>query len=173
MKETIKPTLLRDLLSLLGDIETLHGELLGSINGKVEAMRKNDHAVMRELGKREHSLVATIHEREGLRRQLMDVIGKEAGWPARTARGLSTSQLASRLSEPQRSQLIDAGNRLRQVVSRVARTNRVAGQIAGRILNHLQWVFASVKPRGENPVGYTGSGGLMDTSTTLVFDTVG
>jgi hypothetical protein len=173
MKETINETLLRDLLKLFEDIESLQGRLLQVIGEKVEAMKKNDHAAMRESGEREQLLARTIHEREGLRRQLMDAIGKEAGWPARTARAMSMSQFASRVSKPQQAKLIEAGNKLRLVVSKVARANRVAGQIASRVLNHLQWVFASVRANGEKPIGYTGTGGLMDTNTTLVFDTVG
>ncbi len=162
-----------ELVLLLNGLEALHMELVELIRSKTSAMKKNDVVAMRELGEREQALAAQIQEREGLRRQLLASIGEQAGWPARTARAFSISQLASRVAEPQRSALLEVGSRLRNAVVRVAKANRVAGNFAQAIVEHLRWVFAAVRPEGEQRLGYSGAGVVTAGGGRAIFDTVG
>ena len=173
MKKSIESSRFGDLLELLAGLEKLNAELVSLVRTKIDAMKRNDMGAMRDITAREQEIAGVVHEREGLRRQLMDLIGRQMGWSSRTARALSLSQLAARVSEAQRVALLAAGRRLREVVSRLARANRVAGAIAREISDHLGWVFASVRPRRAEPVGYSGLGGLVPRSETMILDAVG
>lgn len=173
MNKNIESARFCDLRELLAGLERLQVELVSLIRTKIDAMKKNDLNAMRDLAAREQALAGTIHEREGVRRQLMDAIGRQMGWPPQTARALSLSQLAARVPDAQRAVLLAGGRSLRQAVSRVARANRVAGAVAGQISGHLAWVFASVRPRQGGPAAYTGSGGLVARSENVILDAMG
>jgi len=169
----MEPTRLKDLIRLFGVLKDLHGQLLVLIQLKMDAMRRADLAVVNELNQREQAMVRRLEEREGLRRPLMDSIGAELGLPSRAARELTVSQLAARLSEPARRSLVDAANELRAVVAQVARLNRVAGAFTRDVMNHLKWVFASVRPKEDGPSGYTGMGVAATAADLRIFEAVG
>ena len=173
MRRHVEPKYLRDLLRLLDGLQRLHGQLLTLIRSKIDAMRRAEISAMRELSEQEQTLARRLEEREGLRRQLMDAIGEQLGLPPRAARALSVSQLASRLPEGQRADLLDTAGKLREAVAKVAQANRVAGAISREILTHLKWVFASVRPADVRPVGYSGDGEAVGTLDARIFETVG
>lgn len=173
MTRGMVPKRLRDLVKLLGSLQRLQGQLLILIQSKIDAMKRADIPAMRDLNDQEQTVVKQLQERDGFRRQLMDAIGEELGLPSRSARALSVSQLASRLPEPARTNLLDAAGRLHRAVSQVAQTNRVAGAVSREILNHLKWVFASVRPAEEKPVGYSGQGVPVGPCDTRILETVG
>ncbi|UCE58576.1 MAG: flagellar export chaperone FlgN [Phycisphaerales bacterium] len=173
MANVIEEKRFGELVLLLNELEAMHLELVDLIRSRTSAMKKNDVVAMRELGERERALAARIQEREGLRRQLVALIGKQEGWSARMARAFSISQLAARVAEPQRSTLIEVASRLRNAVVRVAKANRVAGEFAQAILEHLRWVFAAVRPEGERQLGYSGDGLVTAGGGRAIFDTVG
>jgi hypothetical protein len=83
------------------------------------------------------------------------------------------SQLAEHLPEAQREGLLNIAGKLRGVVSRLAQANRVAGVVSREIVNHLRWVFASVRPAGGQPVAYAGDGALVGPSEARIFEAVG
>jgi hypothetical protein len=173
MKTLIASHRFADLLKLFNTLVTLHDELLVLIRAKIDAMKKSDVNRIQTLTEQERQVARRIHEREGLRRQLMDGLGGQIGLPPRAARALSASQLAGRLREPQKTDLLEAAGRLRDGVTRMAATNRMAGAIAGQIINHLHWVFASVRPPGDRPMGYSDEGALVASSQTKILDAVG
>ncbi|MGB2986517.1 MAG: flagellar protein FlgN [Phycisphaerae bacterium] len=173
MTKAIEPKRLQDLLRLFSSLRKLQEHLLALVQSKIDAMRRADIPAMRELDERERAIAKRLHQREGLRRQLMDAIGEEMGLPPQTARALTVSQLASRLPGPQRPGLLNAAEKLREAASKATQVNRVAGVISREILNHLKWVFASVKPADGEPVGYAGDGALVAPAETRIFETVG
>jgi hypothetical protein len=173
MTQTVEPRRLNDLVRLMGVLERLHEGLLTLVQAKIDAMKRADMPAMSALKDREQAVVRQLREREGLRRQLVDWMGEEMGLPSREARAWSVSQLAARLSEPGRTKLLDAAGGLRQVISRVAQANRIAGAVSREILNHLGWVFASVRPVEGRPVGYSGRGAVVAASQTRIFEIVG
>ena len=173
MNKAMAPNRLADLLKFFNVLVDLHDDLLALIREKVDAMKHSDIQRMQALTEREHALAKRIHEREGYRRQLMDAIGEQLNLPPRAARALSVSQLAGRIPEPQRSALLEAARRLRARVTRTAAANRAAGTIARQITSHLRWVFASVKPREDGPVGYSGDGVSVGCGGTKILDAVG
>ncbi len=173
MDTTKKRAKTSDLIRLLDVQRQQQEQLLECIESKIDAMRRADVSAMQQLHQKEKTLVTRIREREGLRQAMMDAIGSGLGLPAGAARALHVSQLAGRLPEPDRGQLIDAAHRLRDVVFRLQRTNRVAGVISRELINHLDWVFASVAPKREKPAGYSGDGTVVRTSDVRVFEAVG
>ena len=173
MTRAVEPQRLNNLVRLMGILERLHERLLTLVQSKLDAMKRADMPAMNNLMDQEQATVRQLRERDGLRRQLVDSMGAEMGLPSQGARALSVSQLAARLSEPGRASLLDAAGSLRQVMSRVAQANRVAGAVSREILNHLGWIFGSVRPAEGRPVGYSGSGAVVAASQTRIFEIVG
>ena len=173
MRNATKSTRTNDLIRLLGVLRVQQQQLLECVESKLEAIRQADVSAMQKLQKKERTLVDRMREREGLRRQLMDAIGRDLGWPVGAGRALHISQLAARLNDPERVQLVDAAHALRDLVFRVQRTNRIAGAVSRDVLGHLHWVLASVAPRCEKSVGYSGEGAVVTVTGTQVFEAVG
>lgn len=164
---------IEDLIELLNRLSTLHEDLLGAIRRKIDAMKRADIDDMRTFGEKEQSIVVKISEREGLRRQLMDLIGRDLKLPAGSARTVSFKQLVARIPKAWHAALNEAGDRLRSCMTRVAAANRVAGEIARQIVTHLKWVFGSVRPDEGEPVGYSRTGMVVSNAETLLFDAMG
>lgn len=163
----------RDLTRLFDGLLACYQELLGVIREKLAAMKRADLHVMREMTIKEQGLARTIHEREGLRRQLMDALGAALGLSARTARTMTISQLASRVSADQALMLRESADALRDVIHEVAHSNRIAGAACREVINHMRWVFASVRPELDAPTGYAGDGARVTTPSTMIFEAVG
>ncbi len=173
MTTTVTAKRFRDLLRLFDALAELNERLFVLLGSKIDAMKRADLAAMRGCGEGERELVEQLQQREGLRRQLMDAIGEELGLSSRAARLLTVTQLASRISEPQRAALLKAADLVRKAVLKVAQANRVVGTVSREVLNHLKWVFASVRPRDEKPAGYAGDGVLVTSSGAAMFEMVG
>jgi hypothetical protein len=173
MTQEIEGKRLKDLVTVLGQLEQLHKELAALVRAKVDAMRRADVPALREHTESEQSLVNRIQQREGMRRQLMDVIGGGLGLPARSGRKLTVSQLVARVPDKQREDILAAAERLRAAVCGVAQANHLAGTIAGGLVDHLRRVFAAVKPKGERGTAYTGDGVAVAHGGDRIFEVVG
>jgi len=163
----------RDLTRLLDDLRATHEELLGVIREKLDAMKRADLRVMREMTIKEQALARTIQQREGLRRQLMDAIGAALGLSGGAARAITISRLAARLSVEQADALRRTARALGSVMHEVAHSNRIAGSTCREVINHLRWVFASVRPTPDAPSGYAVNGAHVTSPATMLFETVG
>jgi len=173
MPPTSEPKGLKDLIRLLGGLQRMHEQLLELIRDKMDAIRRADIAALRRLAQQEQTVAGRLQAREGLRRQLMDMIGRDMGLSTSAARAMTVSQIASRVPQASRDGLLDVARGLRDVIARVAQANRVAGAVSREILGHLAWVFSSVRPVGEKAVGYSGRGGTVGPAGTRIFETVG
>ena len=89
------------------------------------------------------------------------------------ARALTLSQLASRVGPPHREKLLAAGQALRGLATQVAQANRVAGVVAREVINHLSWVFRSVRPEDAGRVGYTHGNAAAPVADSRIFEAVG
>lgn len=172
MKRTIDEARFRDLVRLLDHLCGQHEELCGLVQGKIDAIKRADVDAMRLADVKERATAERIMEREGLRRSMMDGIGKELGLSSSHARALSLSQLAQRVAGTQRQLLERAGIALRDAVGRLARLNRVAGQVSVSILQHIESVFSAVTVQDDTG-DYTGSGRVRTGTGNLLFDAVG
>lgn len=162
-----------DLIILLDKMCGLHVELLEAVQDKTDAMKRADIHAVREACDKERALVQRIHEREGLRRQLVDVIAPRLGIAEATVRTMSVSQLATHVLSPDSDKLNKTAIKLREVMERLARANNTAGVIARNLVGHLRWVFASVRPSDETPVCYLVDGAVVSRSDTKIFEAVG
>lgn len=162
------------LLTLLEGLEGLHRELYDVICEKIDRMRTSDIDGMRESIERESKLVEQITEQEALRRQLMTVAGGELGIAAHTACTMNVRQLADRLPEPLRGELLEAADRLRSTVAKVAQRNRVAALVAREILRHFRHVFSAMTSTDSGQAsGYTQRGERRSASQRQLLDAVG
>ncbi len=173
MGQSLQSKQMGNLIKLLGGLQELHEKLRSLVEAKIDAMKRADIAAMGDVTRREQAATKRLVECHASRRRLMEAVGRELGLAPRNAQAITVSQLASRLAEPESSILRDAAGKLGEVASRLAQANRVAGVLSREILNHLKWVFASVKPAGRQPVGYSGTGALVGNDKRRIFDTVG
>lgn len=162
-----------DLVRLLDGLAVTHTELLDAVREKLAAMKRADLHTMREMTIKEQTLARTIQEREGLRRQIMDIIGSQIGLASGEARTLTVSQLATRLPAESGQALTCSVQKLRDIMHKVAQSNRVAGVACREVINHMKWVFASVRPKDDPPVAYADNGALVGSSATKLFEVVG
>ncbi|MEK6798158.1 MAG: flagellar protein FlgN [Planctomycetota bacterium] len=167
------PSRLPDLIRLFGHLAGLQDELFELIDRKIAAMRRADVAAMQECAAREQSLVQRLQEREGLRRQLTDLVGEELALPPGAARCLTVSRLAGRLGDQERRNLNDAAGKLRSAVLKVQQAHRVAGMICREITRHLAWVFAAVRPGEPAGPSYSPAGMVASRSGACLFETIG
>ena len=163
----------KDLVKLLHQLERLHDQLAVAVRSKLDAMRAADLTSLHAGGRKEQELVKRIHEREGLRRQIMDAIGDHLGMAPRTARLMTVSQLVERIPPEQGRPVGQAADALRNAVAAVARTNAIAGVVAKELVNHLRRVWAAVRPAGGDPVGYTDAGIPALGSSHRIFEALG
>ncbi len=173
MNKKLEPRRVRDLVRVLEELTGLHEQLAETMEQKIAAMKRADLIVLTQMTDQEKELAGRITERDGLRRQILDVLGTQMGLPSKAARALTAGELGAAASQPEREALGQARDGLRPVLDRVARLNRLAFAVSRAILSHLEWVFSAVKPRVSSPVGYAGDGGAVGLSGTQVLDAVG
>ncbi len=160
-----------ELLFLLDGLTRSHEELLAVVRDKVAQMRQASIEGLQQCLRSEEALVARIAEQEGLRKQLMDSIGRTYGTAAHRARAWTRTELAERLVEPQRSQFLEATRRLRGLVADLARANRLAGVVAQQVLKHFRHVFSAMSGSlSGQPTGYSASGNPLAGRNQTLFE---
>src|SRR5512145_2113062 len=118
------PGRLSELATVLERMAGLYGELTVLANDKVAHMGKGDLAALRTDVAREEALVRKSQEQDGLRRQLLEIIGRGYGIAAQAARRMTASQLLQRLEPAKRWELELAVGRLRTAARELAEANR-------------------------------------------------
>lgn len=162
-----------DLAKLLGQMSELNEQLAPVLESKIEAMRRADTEGMGTCEQREARLIEQLRERDGFRKQLMDIIGTELGLPPKAGRTLNLTQLGLRVNEAERAALVAAGNRLRSEVAGVRQVERVASAVSREILYHLQWIFAAVKPHDDHGNEYSPDGALVRRGGSAMVELLG
>lgn len=173
MSGSTKGKRVNDLVQLLDQLTELHQQLTDVIGLKIRAMRSADMSTLQDVRETEKQLVLRIHEREGFRRQLMDALSSELGVDKPTARQMTLRELEGRVCSSYQDALHEAADKLRAVVSQLARNNRVAGVIAAGLVNHIRWVWSAVRPTGSEDRGYTQEGGRETDKDARFFETLG
>lgn len=156
---TAKPRM-DELLALMSTLEELHGELAEVAERRMDAMRRADLEAMAALSVRDAELARRLRETEEARRGVLERIGSTTVRNGGRNRMPTVSQLSLILDEGERARLMDAAKRLRAAVFRSGRLHRLAGSVAREVLDHLRWVFASMREKGVGESGYgvTGQG---------------
>ncbi len=173
MSVRIETKRLRDLVRLYDGLRFLHEELFNVIETKIASMRLADVAAIQSAAEAEQAVVARMREREGLRLQMMEAIGRDLGLTAKESRSMTVSQLSARLAKPEGKLLAAAASKLQIALARTKQANRLASSIARDVVEHMKSVFASVRPREAAFVGYTGRGRNVAGAESSLFEAVG
>lgn len=166
--------LARDLVRLLIDMTSLHGELAMHMQNKLDAIKRADSDRITSITAREAVLAERAIEREGLRRQITSRLLAGLGRKATDASGspISLTQLAEYFPEPRRSQLLVAASGLREKVREINRLHVTLSMITREMLVHLGEVF-KVMCAGVGSDIYSRSGRRQKNGTAAVFEAVG
>ncbi len=163
----------RDLVALMCDLKELHEELLSVIGQKLAAMRRADTDALNSCLARERFLSDRIRQQEGLRQQLVRLMGQEIGLPAEAAQQLSLRDLAEELGEPRRAQLLGLAASVREVLAAIDRSNKVATLVTEEMLKHFRRVYAAMARAGHSAGTYSSGGELTTDRPARVFEAVG
>jgi len=161
------------LLALLEEMHQLCAELREVIGRKLAAMRRADTEAMAQAAGRERFLTERLEEREGLRKQLMELIGEQFGRDGKASRAMTISELASRVGEPLAVRLTALGGVLRQAMQQTAEANRVAALVGREMLGHFQRIYAVMAAGGREQSGYSRLGGAQSGAGARLFEVTG
>ena len=163
--------LARDLVRMLGQLRELYDELAARMRERLEAVRQADAGRIQAAVAVEQELAGRLREREGLGRQLARRLAEATGHPA--PRDATSSELAGRLPEPRRSQLLLAAAGLRDRVREVERLQAVLGLVTREMLVHLGQVLDVMRSGGRSSESYSRTGTSQRVGAANVFEAVG
>ena len=161
------------LLVLLERLEGLHLELRSVLSDKLESMRKSDMEALQNCVDRERALTTRINEQEGLRKQLMEHIGRGYGIAPQAARMLPARRLADRLTEPHRGKINAMADRLKAAVTEVSKLNALIGRVSSQVLKYLGEIFTEIRGVEASPGVYSKYGQTVTTRPVELFEAVG
>jgi hypothetical protein len=162
-----------ELCIVLDRLSGLYDELAGMAREKVMHMGRADLAALREDVSREEGLVRKAQEQDGLRRQLLELIGKGLGIAPQIARRMTSSQLLLRMEPGRRPEVERVVRKLRKAASALSEANRVTGLVSAQVLTHLREVFAAISRPDDGPVVYTPTGRTTPGGARRIFETTG
>jgi hypothetical protein len=157
-----------DLLDMLRGTKAAHQRLLAIANLKLDAMRTYDVDALLELAERERQELLATDQLELARRALQGRLAT-ALRPAEA----TTSNLAARLSEPRKSQLLVAAAELREVIERLARTNRMTSKISLAVVQSVGKVLKIVTGIAQHAGLYSRNGRKAAVQGVHVLDIAG
>lgn len=160
------------LVTVLGELKRLHDELAIVVQRKLDAMRAANADAIRSTCSREEFLAQKIREQDGLRRQLLELVGTQMGLAGEVARAMTVTELADRVGEPARSRLLVLAAALRERVRATADTNRVVGLVSHEMLKHFRQVYGVMAEANRAPGLYSRRGRNENPAIT-VFEAVG
>lgn len=173
MNTVMESSRVRDFIRLLSTLESLYVELGAVVRHKLEAMRHCRLDDLRRLGHQEQELTVRVRERAGFGRQLLHAAAAASGKAPAPANALCVTQVLAWVAPDDRAPLSAAVDRLRTAIFQTAQTNRIVEAATRETLNHLRWVFLSVRPQSDRPTGYSGSGAPLAIVDQRILDAVG
>jgi hypothetical protein len=154
------PGLSAELESLLRDLAAQQSELLALTVEHRAAIVRADPAAIASCVQRQAALFGRARAAEQRRRALVDA------WAPRE-RGITLTDLASRVEEPARARLLALGGQVRALVERLARENRVVRAATESLMAHMDGLVRQVARRLSQSGTYSRRGGI-DTGAPLV-----
>jgi len=124
-------TLFNNLMEQIKSLRDLHEQLLLAVRNKQRAMREGNMSNLESWSAREEFLTKRIHEVEELRQVANNELGKCLGFE----NSPKLSELAEKLSEPDRSKLLAMAGVLREIADNIRRANQVNDAVTREILN--------------------------------------
>lgn len=170
---TIDPKRVRDLLTLAGELTSLHGQLAEQLTEKLVAIKKADVELMVSIDERQAVVIRRINEREGLRKQWLENVAPTIGLSPKAARSLKASQVLSFVNNDQRQSLQKAFDALRGSVALVREKNEQVARISRGVLGHLAWVLSSVTQRPATEITYSPKGINPPNAGAMLLEAIG
>lgn len=170
---TIDPKQFQSLIDLMRQIEMLYQRLSRVIRNKIDAMKVGAFERMRTLEEEEGVLVEQVRERDGLRRQLFEAIGRAADDKKCDYRNLPVRKLANKLATPQRLELLQVSHSLKTSMTKLARVNQIVAAVSRGVLDNLRIVFESVRNGTGERDSYSGKGNPISRRAMGMLDAVG
>lgn len=164
---------LSELRVVLDRLTGLYAELTALARDKVAHMARADVAALRAEVAREEGLVRKAQEQDGLRRQLLELIGKGFGVAGPVARRMTATQLLRRVDEGRRAEIERSVQGIRRAAAELSEANRVAGLVSAQVLSHMREVFAAISRVDDAPAVYTPHGRAAQGGARRIFETTG
>ena len=127
-----------ELVTLLQDLLTANERALGLARARQEAMRVYDVAVLTGLIEREEIDGRAMETLEKRRRELLVRFRQVLGFEP------TTSQVAARVNEPLKSQLLGLAGQVRAVLEQIERINRVNAKVSEAVIKSLSKILKIV-----------------------------
>lgn len=163
--------LVNQLAESLAGLRRLYEELVAVLGRKLDAMKRADSDALGSCGARERFLAGQIAEVEVGRKQLLGQLQGQLGFDAR--RGVTISQVAERLDEPARSQLLVLAEGLRHLVTEADRLNQVGALVTKELLVHFRRVYEAMRMPQAGDGLYGPHGGREAVGAERLIDAVG
>jgi FlgN protein len=151
----------------------LHDDLRDTLAEKLERMRTADIDGVGRLIEQEQRLLGRIAEQEGLRKQIMEQLGRKFGMSAAFARTLPATRLAERLDATQGERLLTQAKLLKTAVQSVAVLNKMVNDVSTKVLEHMKDVFASITNDQESNGAYSYTGQTVVGRPRELFEAIG
>lgn len=173
MSATAADKRVAQLVTLLEEIQRLYAELADVLERKLTAVRRADTAGMTASSRRERFLVDRIRERDGLRRQLMVMLGQAWGVDGRTAEAMPVREVAGRVEGMLADRLTALADAIRAAMERVAHANRIIDVVGRSMAQHFRSVYDAMTA-GMRQRDVYARNGRTDTGAALrVFEMTG
>jgi hypothetical protein len=167
-------TLTAELGSVLNRLIGLQSELHGAIDEQLDAMRRSDAGDMMAAAQCEGRLCSRISALDERRREIVAALCECTGLVAPAGvQHVSLRMLAVGLDESQRTELLEAGQALREKMLQVAEANRVVELVSREMLAHFRDLFAAFTQDDDSRPTYSRGGSLEAGKGVKVLDAVG
>lgn len=163
---------LDQLLTVLGEIKRLYDELGVVVQAKLEAMRRADADGIRSACSREEFLTRRLGEQDGLRKQILDLLGESLALGERRGRTLTLREVGERVGEPWRSRLLSVAAALKAKLEETAERNRVAALVSQEMVKHFRQVYEVMAQSNQTVTLYSRTGKPEARASRAVFDAV-
>lgn len=142
-----------DLESLLRELASVQSELLALASEHRAALARADTEAIARCVERQVALLDRSRIAEQKRRALVEA------WAPRE-RGITLTDLASRVEEPARARLLALGGQVRTLVERLARENRTVRAATESLMAHMDGLVRQVARRLSQSGTYSRRGGI-------------
>ncbi|NOT00813.1 MAG: hypothetical protein HOP29_09315 [Phycisphaerales bacterium] len=162
-----------DLAALLDRIAVSYAALHECLEEKLACLRCAELENIDSFLGRERLLAAQLIEQDGMRRRIMEQLGRPYGMSAEKARGMPVRRLAERLGEPHSSRLCAAADRLKEQIGRTQALAGMVERVSRDVLVHVREMFAAVAAPFAGGEGYCPRGATRGSRPRELFEAVG
>lgn len=173
MSTTAADKRVAQLVTLLEEIQRSYAELGDVLDRKLTAVRRADTAGMAATTRRERFLVDRIGERDGMRRQVMVLLGQAWGIDGSAAEKMSVREVASRTTPALSDRLLALADATRAAMERVSHANRIIDVVGKSMAQHFRSVYDAMTTGLKQRDVYSRSGRPDNTVAVRVFEMTG